>query len=328
MISIARLMGVVQQEAGMAEKPTLKIGHLKITDHLILGVTDLKVKKGKEIFDHCTLELALKTGWMDVADGLADGSLDGAFILAPTAMDLYKNEVGIKLVLFTHKSGSILVKSKAANVEKIEDFAGKFVLIPYQLSVHNMLFHKLLTEKGLKPGRSGESGVDVFLEVMAPTMMPDVMKDDPDGEIAGFIVAEPIGSSAIASGFGVEFYLSKDLWPSHPCCVFVVRDEIIEKYPDAVQELTNSLVKSGRAIEAKPSAAAVIGASFLSQDRAVVEKVLTEPSDRITTDELFPVIDDLAKIQDYMCDKMNIMKSKIDLEKFVDTTFAKEAGAK
>jgi hypothetical protein len=29
-----------------------------------------------------------------------------------------------------------------------------------------------------------------------------------------------------------------------------------------------------------------------------------------------------------MFDEMNIMKSKIDLEKFVDTQFAKEAGAK
>jgi len=312
----------------MAEKPAIKIGHLKITDHLILGVTDLKVTKGKEKFDHCSLELVLNTGWMDVADSLADGSLDGAFILAPTAMDLYKSDVGIKLILFTHKAGSILVKSKVANIEKIEDFAGKFVLIPYQLSVHNMLFHKLLTEKGLKPGRSGESDVDVFLEVMAPTMMLDVMKDDKDGEIAGLIVAEPIGSQAVVAGVGEEFFLSKDLWPNHPCCVFVVRDEILEKHPDAIQEITNSLVKSGRAIEAKPSAAAVIGANFLSQEKAVVERVWTEPKDRITTDELFPVIEDLAKIQDYMCDEMKLMKSKIDLEKFVDTRYAKEAGAK
>ncbi|MBE9580409.1 MAG: ABC transporter substrate-binding protein [Proteobacteria bacterium] len=312
----------------MADKPVIKVGHLKITDHLILGVTDLKIKKEKETLNYCSLETVIKTGWMEVADALADASLDGAFILAPTAMDLVKAEVGIKLILFTHKAGSVLVKSKTANIEKIEDFAGKFVLIPYQLSVHNMLFHKLLTEKGLKPGRSGEPGVDVFLEVMAPMMMPDALKDDEDGEIAGFIVAEPIGSQAIAAGYGEEFYLSKDLWPNHPCCVFVVRDEIIGKHPDAVQELTNSLVKSGIAIEAKPSAAAVIGASFLGQDKAVVERVLTEPKDRITTGELFPVIEDLAKIQDYMFDEMNIMKSKIDLEKFVDTQFAKEAGAK
>ncbi len=312
----------------MADKPVIKIGHLKITDHLILGVTDLKLKKGKETFQHCSLETVLKNGWNEIADGLASGAIDGAFILAPTAMDLYKSGVGIKLILFTHKSGSILVKSKKANIDKIEDFAGKVVLIPYQLSVHNMLFHKLLAEKGLRPGTSNEQGIDVTLEVMAPMMMNDAIQYDDEGEIAGFIVAEPIGSQAIASGLCEEFYLSKDLWPNHPCCVLVIKDDMIARHPDAVQELTNSLVKSGIAIDAQPDAAAAIGASFLGQDQSVVHRVLTQPPDRITTSELFPVIADLATIQDYMHDKMKIMTTKIDLEKFVDSRFAKAAGAK
>ncbi len=312
----------------MAEKPALKVGYLKITDHLILGVTDLKLKKGMETFEHCTLEPVMKNGWNEVADALSVKSLDGAFILAPTAMDLYKSGVGLKLLLLTHKSGSILVKSKNANIEKIEDFAGKTVLIPYQLSVHNMLFHKLLSEKGLKPGRSTEKGIDVTLEVVAPFQMPEAIEYDEDGEIGGFIVAEPFGSQVIANGHGEEFYLSKDLWPNHPCCVFVVRDEIIEKHPEAVQEICDSLVKSGMAVDAQPGPAAAIGADFLSQDKDVIEKVLTTPPDRILTGELLPVIEDLDTIQKYMMDEMKIMTSLIDLDKFVDTSFAIKAGAK
>ena len=312
----------------MADKPVLKIGHLKITDHLILGVTDLKLKKGMEKFEHCTLQTVLKNGWNEVADALAAKSLDGALILAPTAMDLFKSGVGLKLLLLAHKSGSILVKSKRAHIEKIEDFAGKTVLIPYQLSIHNMLFHKLLTEKGLKPGRTVDPDIDVALEVVAPFQMPEAVEYDEDGEIGGFIVAEPIGSQVIDSGLGEEFYLSKDLWHGHPCCVFVMRDEIIEKYPEAVQEITTSFVRSGLAIDAQPDAAAAIGAVFLSQKKEVIKKVLTEPGDRITTGELFPIIDDFDLIQRYMMDKMNIMTSLIDLDKFIDTRFAKQAGAK
>ena len=312
----------------MADKPILKIGHLKITDHLILGVTDLKLKKGMETFDHCGIQTVLKNGWNEVADALATKSLDGALILAPTAMDLYKSGVGLKLLLLAHRSGSILVKNKKANIQKIEDFAGKTVLIPYQLSIHNMLFHKLLSEKGLKPGRSGEKDVDVILEVVAPFQMPEALQYDEEGEIAGFIVAEPIGSQVIASGLGEEFYLSKDLWPGHPCCVFVMRDEIIEKYPEAVQELTTSFVKSGLAIDAQPDPASAIGANFLSQEKAVIQRVLTDPPDRITTSRLFPVVEDLDTIQHYMMDKMKVMTSLIDLDGFVDTRFAKLAKAK
>ncbi len=312
----------------MAEKPAIKIGYLKITDHLILGVTDLKLKKGMEKFEHCTLDPVLKNGWNEVADALSVKSLDGALILAPTAMDLFKSGTDVKLLLFAHKSGSILVKSKNAHIEKIEDFAGKTVLIPYQLSVHNMLFHKLLSEKGLKPGRSTEKGIDVILEVVAPFQMPEALEYDEEGEIGGFIVAEPIGSQVIAKGFGEEFYLSKDLWPNHPCCVFVVRNEIIEKYPEAIQEICDSFVKSGLAIDAQPGPASVIGGDFLSQDKEVIKKVLTDPPDRILTGELFPIIEDLDTIQKYMMDEMKIMTSLIDLEKFVDTSFAKKAGAK
>ncbi|MBF0211559.1 MAG: ABC transporter substrate-binding protein [Desulfamplus sp.] len=312
----------------MADKPTLKIGHLSITDHLILGVTDLKLKKGAETFEHCTLQTVLKNGWNEVADALSIKAIDGAFILAPTAMDLFKSGVGIKLLLLTHRNGSILVKNKRANIEKIEDFAGKTVLIPYQLSIHNMLFHKLLSEKGLKPGRTVEKNIDVPLEVVAPFQMPEALQFDEDGEIGGFIVAEPIGSQVIASGLGEEFCLSKDLWPGHPCCVFVMRDEIIEKYPEAVQEMTNSFVRSGKAIDVQPDPAAVIGGKFLSQNVDVIRRVLTDPPDRITTSNLFPVLEDLDIIQKYMMDKMNIMTSLIDLEKFVDTRFAKAAGAK
>ncbi|GAB6096656.1 ABC transporter substrate-binding protein [Desulfatiferula olefinivorans] len=312
----------------MADKPVIKIGHLKITDHLILGVTDLKQKKGMETFKHCTLQPVLKNGWNEVADDLSTGAIDGAFILAPTAMDIFKSGIGIKLLLFTHKSGSILVKNKNANIQKIEDFAGKVVLIPYQLSVHNMLFHKLLSEKGLNPGISSDPKADVILEVVAPFQMPDAIRFDEEGEIAGFIVAEPFGTQVIASGHGEPFYMSYELWNKHPCCVFVMRDDVIAKNPDAVQEITTSLVRSGIAVADQPDSAAIIGGRFLGQDPGIIKQVLTEPRERIVTDELFPIIEDLALIQDYMFDKMKILTDKIDLEKFLDTRFAKAAGAR
>ncbi|MCP3922344.1 MAG: ABC transporter substrate-binding protein [Desulfobacterales bacterium] len=312
----------------MADKQVIKIGHLKISDHLILGVTNDKLQKGEETFQHCTLEPVLKYGWNEVADALAEGSIDGAFVLAPTAMDLYKSGVGMKLILFTHKSGSVLVKNKTANIKNLKDFKGKVVLIPYQLSVHNMLFHKLLAEVGLKPGTTNDPEADVFLEVMAPSMMPEAVQYDEEGEIGGFIVAEPIGTQAIASGFGEEICLTKDLWPNHPCCVFVVRDEVINNHADAIHEITSSLVKSGLFIEEKPAEAAKVGAAFLGQDEEVMKKVLSDPPDRISTGELYPVVEGLEAIQNYMCDNMKIMKTKIDLAHFVDTRFAEAAGAK
>ncbi len=312
----------------MADNPVIRIGHLQITDHLILGVTADKIKSGIETLSNCNLEPVLMHGWNQVADALTAESLEGAFVLAPTAMDLFKAGVGIKLILFTHRSGSILVKNKAAEIKRMEDFKGKIVLIPYQLSVHTMLFHKLLAEVGLKPGTTKDPDADVFLEVMTPSMMPEAIQYDEDGEIGGFIVAEPIGSQAIAGGYGEMVCLSKDLWPEHPCCVFVVRNEIIEKYPDAIQEITNSLVQSGISIDSDPEAAAKTGSNFLNQDENVIKSVLSDPIDRITTSRLFPRINDLNVIQNYMLNDMKIMTSTIDMNQFVETRFAEAANAK
>ena len=307
----------------MADKPTLKVGHLKITDHLILGIAQELSKQNVAPMSSFNLETQTYLGWNQVSAAMMSGDIDICFILAPTAMDLYKAGVKIKLILFAHKTGSILIKNKAAGINSIQDFKGKMIAIPYQLSVHHMLLHQLLTENGLDPG----AGKDVGLEVMAPSQMPQAVQEDEEGEIGGFIVAEPFGSQAIIEGYGEELYLSKDLWPKHPCCVVVAKDEVIEKYPDAVQELTNNLVKAGSFVQENIAEATKIGAAFLGQSENVVKKVLTDPADRVMTSELLPVVDDLSKIQDYMCDKMNVLKGKIDLDKFVDLKFAKEAGA-
>jgi NitT/TauT family transport system substrate-binding protein len=261
------------------------------------------------------------TGWPELVTKLETADLDGAFILAPSAMDLYKSGVPIRLVLLGHKTGSIFIKRSGAGIQSIKDFKGQTIIIPYQLSIHHMLIHRLLTEAGLTPGK------DVMFETLAPSQMPEALEYGAEDNLGGFIVAEPFGSISIKAGHGEVFSLSKDLWPKHPCCVFVVKDDFINKHPDAIQEVVNSLVKSGKSAETNPDDAALIGAAFLKQDKELIKSILTEPKDRIITDELMPIHEDFEKIQNYMMDKMGVLKAKIDIEKFIDTRFAKAAGA-
>ncbi|HMA99614.1 MAG TPA: ABC transporter substrate-binding protein [Spirochaetota bacterium] len=305
-------------------KPNIKIGHIAITDHLVLGVAKAKASAGELPLELSTLETVCFEGWQEVGNAFSEGAIDGAFILAPYAMDLFKSGEKAKLLLLGHKNGSILIKNKAANIKTITDFKGKTIIIPYQLSVHNMLIHKLLTEKGLTPG----AGKDVMLEVMAPAQIPIALEYDEEGEIGGFIVAEPFGSQVVKKGIGEEMALSRDVWPGHPCCVFIVNEKILGQNYDAVQELVNNFVKAGQLITTNPHEAAAIGAGFLNQDRDVVEKILTSPADRITTDELMPVRDDLAKMHEYITAKLTVSKSTVDLDRFVDTKLAETAGAK
>jgi len=309
----------------MTNKPVIRIGHLKITDHLIFGVTLDRLARGEETLQHFTLENVPMQGWNQVGAALRSGELDGAFILAPFAMDLFYAGLDIRLILLGHRHGSALVTNKRAHIHAIRDFKGRAIILPLYLSVHTMLVYKLLEKEGLTIG----PGKDVSFEVEAPSAMPEIIQWDESGSVGGFIVAEPFATLAVQGGYADEFALSKDIWPNHPCCVLVVKRDVLGRYPEAAAELTRSLVQSGSFVTEQRQAAISVAQTFLGQSAEVVTRVLTQPVDRVKTDQLYPRLDDLELIQDYLTQPhIHALSGKVDLEKFVDPQFAEAAGAK
>ncbi|MCB0163532.1 MAG: ABC transporter substrate-binding protein [Anaerolineae bacterium] len=310
-------------------KLQLKVAHIQITDHLSLGVLKHLIKSQKLNPQHFELETVCMPSWNPVQKSLETGEVDVAFILAPIAMDLYSFGVPIKLVLLAHKNGSIFVRKRIEGDSKslAENFKSKTFYIPHEMSIHHMLSHMFLRGLGLRPGFEGRGDFDVFLEVIPPIQMPEYLAANP--QAGGYLVAEPIGTKAIAEGIAELTFLSGELWENHPCCVVAVRDEIVSEYPDAVQELVNMLVEAGQFIEQKPETSAAIGVPFLDPTgslglrEAVLRDVLKE-NQGIKTGDLFPVIEDLDKIQRYMVQEMGL-GTLVNLEEFVDTRFAEIA---
>ncbi len=312
-------------------KRTIRLGHIQITDHLTLGVLKHQIQTGKVVPKFFNLEIECMPGWNSVQKALENGEIDGAFILAPIAMDLFAFDVPIKLVSLAHKNGSSFVRNINYTTEKHESIADyyrkKVINIPHKMSIHNMLAHKYLSELGLNPGVQGDENVDVFFEVVPPIKMPGIMKEDKN--VAGFIVAEPIASNAISKEIAELQSLSSTLWKNHPCCVVVLSDELISNSGIAVYELVSMLVKAGRFIGKNKNEAAKIAVKFLDPDKElgltkdILLSVLNEP-EGIKMNDLVPVVEDLDKIQHYMHNNMGIGKL-IELEKFVDLKFINKA---
>jgi len=310
-------------------RTVLKVAHIQITDHLALGVLKHRIET-QQITPHSfSLQTQCMMSWNLVQDALEKGQVDAAFILAPIAMDLFNYSVPLRLVLFAHRNGSIMVRNKAVEYRKPyqQFFKHKVFFIPHRMSIHNMLAFKYFSEMGLKPGVVGAGAVNMVFEVAAPVNMPAFLAETPNA--CGFMVAEPIGSRAIAAGIAEKQLISSEIWDQHPCCVVVFRDDFIKRNTDAVHEFTNLLVDSGKFIVNYPQQSAEIAASFLDPEKklgldpSLLLRVLTEPNG-ITTNNLYPVMEDLDVIQRFMKDNMNI-GGIIDLEKFVDLRFANEA---
>lgn len=310
-------------------RTVLKVAHIQITDHLALGVLKHRIET-KAVTPHSfSLQTYCMMSWNLVQDALEKGQVDAAFILAPIAMDLFNYGIPLRLVLFAHRNGSIMVRNKSMDYRKPyqQFFKHKMFFIPHRMSIHNMLAFKYFSEMGLKPGVVGERAVNMVFEVAAPVNMPAFLAETPNA--CGFMVAEPIGSRAIAAGIAEKQLLSSEIWDQHPCCVVVFRDDFLSRNTDAVHEFTNLLVESGKFIVHHPQASADIAVSFLDPEKklgldpSLLLRVLTEPNG-ITTNNLYPVMEDLDVIQRFMKDHMNI-GAVIDLEKFVDLRFADEA---
>lgn len=310
-------------------KLLLNVAHIQITDHLSLGVLKHLISSGK--FDPGTFELETRCmgGWNPVQQALESGEVDAAFVLAPIAMDLFGYGVPIKLVLLAHKNGSICVrKKKTESTAVLQDFfRNKSFYIPHMMSIHHMLSHMFMREIGLRPGVAGADNVDVCFEVVPPVRMPEFLANNPDA--CGFMVAEPMGTKAIAEGIANLLFLSGELWENHPCCVLAVRDEVIRDHGDALQEFTNLLVQAGDFITKRPETAAEIGVNFLDPNKTlglrvpILKNVLKE-NKGIRTNDLYPIPEDFDRIQHYMFKEMGI-GNLIDVNQFVDTRFAEVA---
>ncbi len=308
-------------------KVELTVAHLQITDHLALGALKHRIDTGEVSPKHLILKTDKKPGWNPVQEGLESGKIDCAFVLAPIAMDLFAYDTPIKLVLFAHKNGSTFVRSRHYDhrFDSLQSFYKyKVVDIPHKMSVHHMLAHQFLKELGLKPGVPGKTAINVRFEVVPPINMPGIMKENED--VAGFMVAEPIATKAMAMEIGNLEFISSTRWGNHPCCIVAMQDDFIQKFPEAAEEFVSLLVETGHYVEDDKTRAANLGVQFLDPEGKmglkpeILKKVFSQPL-AIRMDDLYPVVEDLDTIQKYMHDVMEIGKI-IDLEKFVITSFA------
>ncbi|MCP4354789.1 MAG: ABC transporter substrate-binding protein [Proteobacteria bacterium] len=312
-------------------KVVLKLAHIQITDHLALGIMKHLIEAGELNPEHFELETQRMPGWNPLQEVLEKGEVDGAFVLAPIAMDLFAFDTPIKLVALAHRNGSSFVRNvnyTAALYDNLKSFYKyKVVNIPHKMSIHNIMAHRYLTSLGLRPGVPGKKAIDVRFEVVPPVKMPMIMKENDD--VAGFVVAEPIASNAIAKNIAELDFVTSNMWKGHPCCVASFRDEFIEEFPDAVYEFTKLLVHCGMYVEKNIEKAAEIAVAFLDPDKKigltteVLHKVLSDP-EGITMDNLYPALEDLDTMQRYMVEEMGI-GVMIDVEEFADLRFIEAA---
>ncbi len=87
------------------------------------------------------------------------------------------------------------------------------------------------------------------------------------GEIAAFVAWEPHCTRSVLSGTARVLVASKDIWPSHPCCVLAARQELLEERPGLASALQRVHDRATAYLNEHPDETADIFAAATGMDR-------------------------------------------------------------
>ena len=253
----------------------LTFGFIKLTDMAPLAVA---YEQGYFFDEGLFVTLEAQANWKVLLDGVIDGTLEGAHMLAgqplaatigygtqahivtPFSMDLNGNGITVSNEVWDMMRPHVPSMddgrpqhpiSAEALVPVIEEFADNGEPFNmgqvFPVSTHNYELRYWLAAGGIEPGYyspeniTGQIGADVFLSVTPPPQMPATLEA---GTINGYAVGEPWNQQAVAKGIGVPVITDYELWRNNPEKVFGLTDEFVNENPNTTKAIVRALIRA------------------------------------------------------------------------------------
>lgn len=261
---------------GSIEKPSLKLGFIKLTDMAPLAIA---LENGYFAEEGLNVTLEAQANWKVLLDGVIGGQLDGAHMLAgqplaatigygteapliaPLSLDLngngitVSNEVWdiIRPALPENADGNpehpISAEYLRAAMDQFATEGKQFNMgMVFPVSTHNYELRYWLAAGGIDPGyyeaggdAVGTVAAEVPLSVTPPPQMPATMEA---GTIDGYCVGEPWNQAAVAQGIGVPIATDQHVKTTNPEKVFGLREDFATTYPETTKAMLRAIIKA------------------------------------------------------------------------------------
>ncbi len=282
------------------EKDELTFGFIKLTDMAPLAVA---YEQGYFLEEGLFVTLEAQANWKVLLDGVIDGQLDGAHMLAgqplaatigygtqahiitPFSMDLNGNGITVSNEVWEEMKPNIptmadgrpqhpiSASALAPVVERFQSEGERFNMgMVFPVSTHNYELRYWLAAGGLEPGYyspedvSGQIGADVFLSVTPPPQMPATLEA---GTIHGYCVGEPWNQQAVFKGIGVPVITDYQLWKNNPEKVFGITKEFAEENPNTTKAVVKALIRAAIWLDENDNANRMEAVEMLSRPEYV-----------------------------------------------------------
>lgn len=279
------------------EKDELTFGFIKLTDMAPLAIA---AEKGFFEDEGLFVKLEAQANWKVLLDGVIDGNLDGAHMLAGQplgatigygtsahiitafSMDLNGNGITVSNEIWEqmkknipHENGKpvhpISASALKPVIEKYRDEGKPFNMgMVFPVSTHNYELRYWLAAGGINPGyygpgasgNVGQISGDTLLSVTPPPQMPATMEA---GTIYGYCVGEPWNQQAVFKGIGVPVITDYEIWKNNPEKVFGVSSEWAKENPQTHLAVVKALIRAAIWLDENNNANRAEAVKILSQ---------------------------------------------------------------
>ncbi|MEL6203721.1 MAG: CmpA/NrtA family ABC transporter substrate-binding protein [Pseudomonadota bacterium] len=312
LVASSALTGPLSAEMLDLEKDELTFGFIKLTDMAPLAVA---YEQGYFLDEGLFVTLEAQANWKVLLDGVIDGQLDGAHMLAgqplaatigfgteahiitPFSMDLNGNGITVSNDIWAQMKEHIEHDADGKPIHPISASALKPVVEDYQsqgipfnmgmvfpVSTHNYELRYWLAAGGLEPGFyspeniTGQIGADVLLSVTPPPQMPATLEA---GTIFGYCVGEPWNQQAVFKGIGVPVITDYQMWKNNPEKVFGITAEFAEENPNTTLAVVKALIRAAIWLDEndnanRPEAVEILSrAEYVGADYEVIANSMT-----------------------------------------------------
>jgi nitrate/nitrite transport system substrate-binding protein len=265
-------------ELGEPEKDELRFGFIKLTDMAPLAVA---YENGYFEDEGLYVTLEAQANWKVLLDGVIDGQLDGAHMLAgqplaatigfgtkahivtPLSMDLNGNGITVSNAVWEEMKAHVpMANGKPVHpikadylkpvVDKYREQGKPFNMgMVFPVSTHNYELRYWLAAGGIHPGYyapakgdiSGQINADALLSVTPPPQMPATLEA---GTIYGYCVGEPWNQQAVFKGIGVPVITDYEIWKNNPEKVFGMTEAFTREYPNTTVRIVKAMLRAAK----------------------------------------------------------------------------------
>ncbi|MFN7203872.1 MAG: CmpA/NrtA family ABC transporter substrate-binding protein [Aphanizomenon sp.] len=235
------------------ETTTAKLGFIALTDSAPLIIA--KEKGFFTKYGMTDVEISKQKSWPVTRDNLKIGSsgggIDGAHILSPMPYLLTINDkVPMYLLARLNINGQAIsvaekfkdlkigLQSKllkeSVNKAKADQKSLKFAMT-FPGGTHDLWMRYWLAAGGINPDQ------DVILQAVPPPQMVANMKV---GTVDAFCVGEPWNAQLVSQKLGYTALSTGELWNDHPEKAFAMRQDWVDKNPNATQALLMAIMEA------------------------------------------------------------------------------------